>query len=264
MMYPFIKPNEEAPPTLPAHLKTVFNGITLDDVLTDENGGFHTLPISGRGVAGYTVNTAESSMTIGGMYGGRALNVRTIVVRFRLWDKTSEGLRKRFERLNQFLQPEEAELRFTDDPHHFIATFAEAEDPEEYSNDILSSLTFICHDPHKYGQTLFLSDVDQFRFDSVLPVHPVLSIHLESEQTEVVLTNDTKNLAIHLRSVEPFGTAEPIIIDTKQWTVTQGTENRIRDLMISSDLEDFIVSPGDRITLSVPGRVDATVRRVSL
>lgn len=263
-MYDFVKTTEEAPVDLLTHTKTIYNGVSFDDTLTDRHGGFRTLRIIGRGAAKYTVNTAESSTTVGGMYGGRSLNVRTITVLYRIWDKTSEGFRRRFERLNVLLQPEEAELRFTDDPHTWTSTFSEGDDPEEESNDQTGTLTFICHDPYKYRRAIDLLDIKTASFKSMLPVHPVFQLHLDSDQTEVRLTNETRGLELHLKSETPFSATEPIVVDTERWSISQGGTGRLGDLVITSDLEDFVLAPGDELALSVPGRIDATVRGVSL
>ena len=68
---------------------------------------------------------------------------------------------------------------------------------------------------------------------------------------------------IHMKSTTPFTTA-PLTVDTMRWSVQQDGTDRLADLMIRSDLEDFTVSDGDVLELSVPGAVDLEFEGVSL
>lgn len=256
-MYRFTDTNE-SPLSDPASLETVFNGIVLDRELSDLAGSFQTLSVQGRGIMSYSADIFNTGDTA--VLGNRRLEPRVLVLNYRLRDATSEGLRRRFERLNAILSVPEKELIFTDDASlRYTATFTTAEDPEENSNDIVASLSFICPDPKKYGKPIKLKNVEEVRMHSIYPVHPVIEIELDSAQTEFVVRNLTRGLYIHLKSETPFTAADPIIIDAKLWTIRQGATDRIRDLIITSDLEDFVVSAGDQIELTVPGSLSLTV-----
>ncbi|MFC7364543.1 MULTISPECIES: distal tail protein Dit [Bhargavaea] len=147
-MYEFTKVSEVASETSNS-LMTIFNGVNLDTELSDSAGFFRTLSVSGRGVSSRRLLMSEQSLRHGSRERGYSLDVREIVVRFQIKDRTSEGLRERFNRLNGLLIGSKKELRFTDEEAYFIGTLSGGETPEETSNDIIGTLNFICSDPVK-------------------------------------------------------------------------------------------------------------------
>jgi len=96
-------------------IRTIFNGIDLDQELTDETGSFTTLTVNGRNDTRSTIN----SFSVPGMDGaheeGNTLDAKTINVRFRITDKTNEGFRERLNRLNALLSGSKQVLEFTDE-----------------------------------------------------------------------------------------------------------------------------------------------------
>lgn len=261
-MYRFTKANE-APLDTFFHTETVFDGVSLDRELSDSQGEFRTLRIDGRSIANYSVDSSESSGKDGGMMTGRSLQIRLITVTYRLRDKTNAGFLRRYERLNKLLRKAERKLSFTDEEFYFIATFSAGEIPEESSNDVTSSLTFLCHDPYKYSKPLIQRNATKVHSRTLYPARPVITIRLESAVSEFLLLNETTGKAIHMKSSTPFATA-PLTVDTVRWGVRQNGADRLADLMIRSDLEDFTVSDGDVLELSVPGAVDLEFEGVSL
>ncbi|MGN7284343.1 distal tail protein Dit [Shouchella rhizosphaerae] len=131
-------------------LQTVFNGINLDNELSDENGGFTTLVVSGRGLLDKRINSFQSP----GTHGQKELNytyaTREIQVKFMIEDKTNGGFRDRFNQLSLLLSDSQRELRFTDEEGFFVATLESADLPDEDSNRLVGTLNFICSDPAKY------------------------------------------------------------------------------------------------------------------
>lgn len=263
-MYEFIKTNEEARNTS-SHAETVFNGNIIDRELTDFDGGFRTLLVEGRAISNYSVGTLETSSGHGGILGSRFLTPRLITITYKLWDSTNEGFRKRYERLNVLLSESEKKLRFTDDPnYYFIATFTDGDSPEENTNEVISSISFICHDPFKYTDPVSQRGAAEVRLITLFPASPVIDILLESDVSEFILTNTSTDKVIHMKSNIPFSSANSIKVNTRNWKITQDGVDRLSDLVITSDLEDFTVKRGDILTLSVPGTFNIELEGVAL
>lgn len=130
-------------------LQTVFNGNNLDDLLTDETGRFVTLSVGGRGV----LNRRLDLVQMPGAHGSRekqvTYDVREIPVKFLIEDRTNEGFRERFNRLNGYLKGSQKRLEFTDEDAYFIATLSDASIPDEDSNSLICTMTFTCADSAK-------------------------------------------------------------------------------------------------------------------
>lgn len=135
-------------------IQTIFRQVNLDEELTDKNGSFTTLNVSGRGNLAQRVNL----MTIPKMDGAYALSdpkieVREIDVEFKLKDKTNEGFRERVSRLMRLTHGNVGVLRFKDENDcYFNAILSSVSLPKEDANDLVGSLLFTCGDPYKYGE----------------------------------------------------------------------------------------------------------------
>src|SRR5699024_411147 len=137
----------------PLSIQTIFNGVNLDDELTDEKGMFRTLQVSGRENSTRRVHTFEIPHRDGVVEeSSNVYEPKNPYVLFRISDKTNEGFRARMNRLNSLLKVGKSPLEFTDEPHYFEAVFHELEMPEEESNDLIGTIHFLCSDPHKYAK----------------------------------------------------------------------------------------------------------------
>jgi predicted phage tail component-like protein len=151
-MYEFVDLTERGTKSTSLSIQTIFNGENIDYLLTDETGSFTTLTVSGRS----NVNNRITAFEVPGSDGLLEANEYTtsekeIVVKYKITDETNEGFRKRFDRLNQLLSGTKKELKFTDDVYVFYATLSVNDVPEENSNSLVGTLTFICSDSYKYG-----------------------------------------------------------------------------------------------------------------
>lgn len=103
-MYKFADTTPGSAQSTSVSLQTLFNGINLDEELTDESGSFITLTVSGRSNTTYRRNI----ISIPGMEGAwedanSYQESRPITVKFKIKDETNTGFRKRLERLNALL-----------------------------------------------------------------------------------------------------------------------------------------------------------------
>lgn len=138
-------------------IQTIFNDINLDEELTDYNGSFRTLTVGGRGILPRRMRTTQTPGMNGEREGSYTYDVRMIPVKFQLTDRTNEGFRERFTRLNGLLLGSEKRLKFTDESAYFTATLENADLPEEESNTMIGTLNFYCSDPSKNKNKHILS-----------------------------------------------------------------------------------------------------------
>lgn len=138
-------------------LQTIFNGNNLDELLTDENGRFVTLSVGGRGVLPRRIDSYETPYRHGAREKSYTYDVREIPVNFLIEDKTNEGFRERFERLNGLLLGSQKRLEFTDENAYFVATLQSGDTPDEESNSQQGTLLFVCTDPSKRKDEKVLS-----------------------------------------------------------------------------------------------------------
>ena len=196
-------------------IRTIFNGIDLDQELTDETGSFTTLTVNGRN----NTNSRINSFSVPGMDGaheeGNTLDAKTINVRFRIKDKTNEGFRERLNRLNALLSGSKQVLEFTDEDAIFFATVSSVEMPDEESNDLIGNIFFYCSDPYKYGPELeatFPSDAVTVTNNGTAPAKPIFELDVNEPTTFAMVSNGEEYLmigrAVNIEEDEPFNKYE--------------------------------------------------------
>ena len=174
-------------------IQTVFNGINLDEELTDENGSFITLTVSGRSNLTQKINTIE----VPGMDGlieqdGAKLEPREITVKYKISDRTNEGFRKRLDKLNSLLVGSKKELTFTDEDALFYATLLTNDIPEEESNNLIGTITFLCSDPYKYGpekNLLFPADIVTVENNGTAEALPIFELEATQKTAFAMVSN---------------------------------------------------------------------------
>ena len=184
-MYKFVEVTEEAERSL-SRIQTTFNGNNLDDALTDDTGSFTTLTVSGRGELYRRVRTIDVPAMDGAWEEERATtDVRTITVKYKIKDKTSEGIRERFKNLKSLLVGSKRHLEFTDEQVIFYATLQSLEVPEEENNDLVGNIMFLCTDPFKYGpeQSQALDDVDLIENTGTAEADPIFELTAKEKST---------------------------------------------------------------------------------
>lgn len=175
-------------------VQTVYNGLNLEDLLSDEKGNFLTLSVFGRSDIANRVETYQVPGLDGLLeYEELTLGEREIVVSYKIKDETSTGLRKRIERLNSLLSSSKKQLTFTDESDVFYyATLLKNELPEEIGNDTVGTLTFMCSDPFKYGtqkEVTQTSDVLTINNAGSVKTYPVIDVEINKPTTFVAVGN---------------------------------------------------------------------------
>ncbi|MED4172557.1 phage tail family protein [Halalkalibacterium halodurans] len=174
-------------------LQTIFNNVNLDEELTDNDGSFTTISVSGRALAQTQTTLLNPTHKHGGFYQQSRLEPRIITVRYKISAKTNEKFRQMFNRLNRILAEEEKRIEFTDENAFFVGSYYEAEDFDENSNVIVSSFSFICADPYKYDkvvyQATFQDDVAVVPNDGTAECEPIFELTAKEKATFAVISN---------------------------------------------------------------------------
>ncbi|MGM0864546.1 MAG: distal tail protein Dit [Bacillota bacterium] len=151
-MYGFVNLTERGTQSTSLSIQTVFNGINFDSALSDDEGSFTTLTVSGRANLTNRINTFEVPGMDGLMESNEhSTREREITVKYKISDNTNEGFRRRTTLLNGLLGGSKKELAFTDEDVVYYASLSVNELPEENSNSLIGTLKFLCSDPKKYG-----------------------------------------------------------------------------------------------------------------
>lgn len=173
-------------------LKTIFNGVVLDDALTDEDGSFTTLSASGRGLADVDVSTIDLLNYDGGHHYKSSLRPRVITVRYKISARSSERFRDIYNKLNDLLSEEEKAISFTDENAYFIGTYNAREEVTETSNVVVSSFSFICADPYKYYDEKvrqFPSDYSRVYNEGTAEASPIFELTAKQKTTFAMISN---------------------------------------------------------------------------
>ena len=192
-LYEFID-TVERPKKVAPSLQTLFNDINLDKALTDGNGSFITLTVYGRNNYAQQIKTFE----VPGLDGVVEQNEpraepREITVKFKIQDKDSSSLQERLNSLRSLLQGAKKRLVFTDESAYFYATFADLELPEEESNNLVGTITFLCSDPKKYSLTernlLFPADIVTVENNGTAEALPIFELEATQKTTFAMVSN---------------------------------------------------------------------------
>ena len=190
-MYQFVEVTEPSPSTQPS-LQTTYNGINLDDYLSDSSGSFMTLNVTGRNRLRRRINLLNTLGMDGAHEEQKATeDVHEIIVSYKMQDKTNEGFIERFDKLKDLLVQQKKRLEFTDDDKFYYATLYDLETPEENTRDLIGTITFVCSDPYKYGEEKELNFTD----DSIIidnkgtaSAKPIIELTAKEKSTFAMVT----------------------------------------------------------------------------
>ncbi|WP_017473285.1 distal tail protein Dit [Amphibacillus jilinensis] len=192
-MYQFVDTTAGSTSSASLSLNTIFNGHNLDQLLTDDQGSFATLTVTGRSHSEQLIETID----IMGMDGlleqdNPDLTHRQIEVKYKITDKSSAGLRQRLSRLNHLLEGSKKQLQFTDEDFLFYATMQSHILPEEESNTLIASIVFLCSDPYKYGEekeSVFASNTLKVNNEGTATAYPIFEFEVLAPITFAMVQN---------------------------------------------------------------------------
>lgn len=248
-MYDFIKPGEVG--VVPTSLKTIFNGIVLDDTIQ----GFKTINVEGRTLIGRKNEKRKVPGADGEFLTSSTLDSRPIVVKY-LLENTNSNYRDNFNKLNMLLQTDEPKiLKFTDEPDYYFKAIIDSVDGiEETSNSVVSTFTFLCIDPYKYKEVDKDAGVNNVRITK-LPNNrngftpELIKVIVNSVSDKVIIKNQTTAKKIIINN--SFAVGDVLEIDlNKDYPLKLNAMVRSELIdFVESDF-DFTVKQGDIISCS--------------
>ncbi|MDL4842841.1 distal tail protein Dit [Aquibacillus rhizosphaerae] len=247
-MYGFVDFNERGVLSTSLSIQTTFNSLNLDDMLTDDTGSFTTLTVSGRSNQSNRIDTTEVPGRDGLLESEEhTSSEREIVVKYQITDKTNAGFRQRCNRLNSLLKGSKKELVFSDEDAIFYATLSVNELPEENSNSLVGTITFLCSDPYKYGSEIpasFQNDIATITNEGTTEANPIFEMELLAPVTFAMIQNQDneymmvgKPLSIEDTVFEP----EILILHDTMSTMTGWTQANYVD---NGNISGEMVSDG--------------------
>jgi predicted phage tail component-like protein len=252
-MYEFVNLNERGTQSTSLSIQTIFNSNNLDVLLTDENGSFTTLTVSGRSNLTNRLETVEVPGLDGLLEADHStLSEKEIVIKYKIADKTNEGFRERYNRLNQLLKGAKMELRFTDENYIFFATLSVHSVPEEESNSLVGTLTFLCSNPYKYGpeiEAVFPSDVVSINNNGTTDASPIFELEVLAPVTFAMIQNQYSEYMMIGEPAPaekvPFVYQELVMHDTCDtltgWTVANSVDNGYVSGNMKSENGAFVI-----------------------
>jgi predicted phage tail component-like protein len=192
-MYGFVNLTERGTQSTSLSIQTVFNGINFDSALSDDKGSFTTLTVSGRANLTNRINTFEVPGMDGLMESNEhSTGEREITIKYKISDRTNDGFRRRTTLLNSLLGGSKKELSFTDEDVVYYASLSVNELPEESSNSLIGTLTFLCSDPKKYGPEkpiVFAGDSAVINTSGSAESNPVFELEVLAPITFAMIQN---------------------------------------------------------------------------
>lgn len=177
----------------PFSIQSIFNGINLDEELTDQEGSFQTLTVSGRSNFANRVETTVIDGLDGAIEYENYQDSREISIKYKFEDSTNEGFQIRQARLNGLLTGRKLKLEFTDENAYFLATVTSNVLPEENSNVLIGTITFLCSEPFKFGPEQIKTGVDSVTLNNqgTAPTYPRIKLEIKKDTTFVAIGNGT-------------------------------------------------------------------------
>lgn len=154
-----------------------WNGVYFENVIS----GYRTLYVRGR----ESIDTEITDVVVGRVSGARYRrkrdSVRVLRVGYQIISASDAAFRNAFNKLNEYLDAEEAEIIFADESDkYFIGTKVNSGAPRAGTNSITAEIEIQCSDPYKYSdeetEVTATNGVVSFNYDGTHPAWPVLEI----------------------------------------------------------------------------------------
>ena len=278
-MYDFRDIKQAAFP-LQNKLQIIVNGINLDKQIK----GFRTLAVYGRELVSRNITTTEfrrvkvgqamrsyvnrgastNNKAYGNRFLGSYLSSRPLTIEYDLQAKTSREFIEAFELLNYYLDQEQAEIIFTDDrDFYWEGTVTVAETPDINNLWVKSSFELECSNPFKLAV-----DTEKLEFTTrgqlkKITLYPILieKMHITLNQAGNKLIIKNLNNAQSIILDKEFVIGDTFEIDFINANIN---ENLMKNLNITSDLEEFEILNNDEILTNLASDVVVEYREVRL
>lgn len=215
-------------------IQTTFNGKTLERELTNENGAFQTVMISGRGVVDQEHQTVDVAGRNGKVFRRKSYKEREIEITALISGINNSAFRLQFEKLNELLDTNEpSDLIFGDEPDRiYKAQFESADIPDEESNQQIIKLKMICYDPKKLTNKKTVTG-NQVNYAGSKETFPKISFMVGVNVNEINLLHVEQQKYIRLKGTYTQGNR--IEIDMKERTIKLNGRNELKNFdMVNS------------------------------
>ena len=239
-----------------SNIKTSINKICLDDMIP----GFKTLNVFGRTTLGRRIVRGDADAT-GSFIKLNTHDERTIKIDFELKCKNNHDFMRKCELLNHYLNTSgDVEIVFSDDKYTYYGQVTEVAKLEEMTNWVTSNFTITCKDYKKYGEILEIKDMHIFNYDYLYPIIPdKITVRCNTNSSRIRITNKTNEKMIELDG--NFNQGDEIEIYPREQKIVKGSQNYLKYLNITSNLEDFEINYNDEIELE-GCRIDIIFRSI--
>ena len=222
--------------------------------------GYRQLTVSGRGLVAQSVKTTSIAGRRGVWVEDISDPERILEIKYQLTAETTIELRKKFNRLNDFLRSvsdehKMLEVSFKDEPDYiYYAIFNGADAIEENALTVVSRFSLLVPDGFKKKRVQ--TSTGEIRLQDAKTVTPVsITVTTTKPTNEVKITNGRQTISF----TSIYEGAKDIVIEFEQDEVKATYKNRsiLSELDLFSDLENFKVRNFDTITAT-----NATIKEV--
>lgn len=258
----FIQPTEDngGGTILPSEA-LLYNGSYIENQIE----GYETLTVQGRELMGQEIQSEPRVGLDGSILIGKRYPERYITVQYKLEAKGRAEFRKKFNQLNRILTGGSKMLKFRDEPDYSFKGILESVDTVPTGlNSVVSSFTFVCHDPFKYSNEVSLAGGNPTV--SLSGPYKVMPIRVSATMTaggtgDVTLSHGSKKITLNSLS---YSAGDVIRYNFETLTVTRNGGNVMRSLDLLSDFEDFYLQNNKVVSVSPSAQLEVLYREVEL
>ena len=159
-----------------------FGGVYFESAIP----GYRTLKVEGRETLDSEIETI-AHLGDGEVFRRKRNEARTIRVSFCIEANSLTGLREKLNKLDSYLDREQVEIIFADEPDkYFVGTKASADYKLENTHATTGTIEIYCPDPHKYSNNMFEVTADEndeivLNYDGTAPGWPILKAEAASD-----------------------------------------------------------------------------------
>lgn len=223
-----------------------------------EINGFETLVTKGRQEFTRQINTAQRSGD-GDTYLSSRLEARKIEVTFVLKSSTIDEYNERLSKLRQLLFQPNQPFYFADkQDYHFIGTVTGITLDKDTLNTT-GKITLEANDPYQYGNEKHITgsgnNINVIDEALTYPQTPkYLTFTPSSPVANLVIECNGKSIKLSVG----VSAGQPVFIDFDNLNVSINHVDSLMNVMLDSNLSDFLIQNGSAITSNVSGNYDLT------
>lgn len=256
-MYPFLDTTENLK-YIPEYVPTsamYYDGLLFEGVIE----GYQTLSVEGREMI--SVDIESQQVQIGSLITNQTLPSRILKVKYKLSDRNPEKLQQKFNELKRYLyRTSDVPIQFNDElDYTYYGRFSNAETPNGATNDLVSSYEIFCADPRKYSKK-YISFGEISTYTPYETVPDIVRCTL-SAGVGVTVKNGNKQLKVITSKLKKGDVVE--FRPREGDLLINGEDATIYLSWADSNLEDFTIKKGDRITTD-NGKIEIIYRTVML